>query len=77
MSVLSLIDMMRSLVICEGLRSEPLLLCIERGQMRWIWPLIRMPPGHILGEFFQACHTGRRSRGRPRPRHSDYVSWLT
>jgi len=44
-SALSLRDRVRSLVIREGLGVEPLLLRIERSQMRWLEHLFRMLPG--------------------------------
>uniref|UniRef100_A0A3P9DSK2 IRG-type G domain-containing protein n=1 Tax=Maylandia zebra TaxID=106582 RepID=A0A3P9DSK2_9CICH len=68
--------LVRSSAIREGLRVEQLLLHIERSQLRWFGHLTRMPPGHLLGEVFQACPTGRRSRGRPRTRWRDYISRL-
>ncbi len=38
--------------------------------------LVRMPPGHLLMEVFQACPAGRRPRGRSRSRWRDYISAL-
>ncbi|KAK0146650.1 putative uncharacterized transposon-derived protein F52C9.6 [Merluccius polli] len=73
---LSLRDRVRSLVIREDLGVDPLLLRVERSQMRWLGHLVRMPPGHLPGEVFRACPTGRRPRGRPRTRWRDYVSRL-
>uniref|UniRef100_A0A3B3QX38 Reverse transcriptase domain-containing protein n=1 Tax=Paramormyrops kingsleyae TaxID=1676925 RepID=A0A3B3QX38_9TELE len=70
---LSLRDRVRSSFIQDGLRVEPLLLRIERSQMRWLGLLLRMPPGRLPGEVFWACPTGRRPRGRPRTRWRDYV----
>ena len=75
-SGLSLRDRVRSSVIREGLGVEPLLLRIERSQMRWLGHLVRMPPGCLPVKVFQARPTGRRPRGRPRTRWRDYVSWL-
>ncbi|XP_061618152.1 uncharacterized protein LOC133471975 [Phyllopteryx taeniolatus] len=72
-SGLSLRDRVRSSVIREDLRVEPLLLRIERSQMRWLGHLIRMPPGRLPGEVFRTCPTGRRPRGRPRSRWRDYI----
>uniref|UniRef100_A0A8C6NIQ5 Reverse transcriptase domain-containing protein n=1 Tax=Nothobranchius furzeri TaxID=105023 RepID=A0A8C6NIQ5_NOTFU len=66
---LSLRDRVRSSVIQEGLGVDPLLLHIERSQLRW-------PPGCLPGEVFQACLTGRRPKGRPRTRWRDYVPHL-
>ncbi|KAK3524784.1 hypothetical protein QTP86_005457 [Hemibagrus guttatus] len=72
----SLRDRVRSSVTREELGVEPLLLHIERGQLRWLWHLFRMPPGRLPGEVFRACPTGKRPRGRPRTRWRDYVSRL-
>ncbi|KAK0148447.1 putative uncharacterized transposon-derived protein F52C9.6 [Merluccius polli] len=65
---LSLRDRVRSSVIREELGVDPLLLRVERSQMRWLGHLVRMPPW--------ARPTGRRPRGRPRTRWRDYVSRL-
>ncbi|KAK3526422.1 hypothetical protein QTP70_025454, partial [Hemibagrus guttatus] len=72
----SLRDRVRSSVTWEELGVEPLLLHIERGQLRWLGHLFRMPPGRLPGEVFRACPTGKRPRGRPRTRWRDYVSRL-
>ncbi|KAK3506058.1 hypothetical protein QTP70_002984 [Hemibagrus guttatus] len=69
----SLRDRVRSSVTREELGVEPLLLHIERGQLRWLVHLFRMPPGRLPGEVFRACPTGKRPRGRPRTRWRDYV----
>ncbi|KAK7881170.1 hypothetical protein WMY93_029579 [Mugilogobius chulae] len=73
----SLRDKVRSSVTREELGVEPLLLHVERGQLRWLGHLYRMPPGRLPGEVFRACPTGRRPRGRPRTRWRDYVSRLS
>ncbi|KAK3525899.1 hypothetical protein QTP70_010953 [Hemibagrus guttatus] len=73
----SLRDRVRSSVTREELGVEPLLLHIERGQLRWLGHLFRMPPGRLPGEVFRACPTGKRPRGRPRTCWRDYVSRLT
>jgi len=75
-SGLHLRDRVRSSVIREGLGVEPLLLCIDMSQMRWLRHLVRMPPGRLPGEVFQSCPTGRRPGGRPRTRRRDFVSRL-
>ncbi|KAI3374050.1 hypothetical protein L3Q82_022616 [Scortum barcoo] len=72
----SLRDRVRSSVTRRELGVEPLLLHIERSQLRWPGHLFRMPPGRLPREVFQACPTGRRPRGRPRTRWRDYVSRL-
>ncbi|TWW75469.1 hypothetical protein D4764_13G0001310 [Takifugu flavidus] len=66
---LSLRDRVRSAAIREELGVEPLLLCVERSQMRWL-------PGRLPGEVFRACPSDRRPPGRPRTRWRDYVSRL-
>ncbi|KAK3533819.1 hypothetical protein QTP70_031294 [Hemibagrus guttatus] len=71
----SLRDRVRSSVTREELGVE-LLLHIERGQLRWLGHLFRMPPGRLPVEVFRACRTGKRPRGRPRTRWRDYVSRL-
>ena len=73
---LSLRDRVRSSAIREGLRVEPLLLHVERSQLRWFGHLARMPPGRIPGDVFRARPTGRRPRGRPRTRWRDHISRL-
>ncbi|TWW64246.1 hypothetical protein D4764_03G0012540 [Takifugu flavidus] len=73
---LSLRDRVRSSAIREELGVEPLLLRIERSQMRWLGHLVRMPPGRLPGKVFRACPSGRRPPGRPRTRWRDYVSRL-
>ncbi|KAK0144601.1 putative uncharacterized transposon-derived protein F52C9.6 [Merluccius polli] len=73
---LSLRDRVRSSVIREELRVDPLLLRIERSQMRWLGHLVRMPPGCLPDEVLRARPTGRRPRGRLRTRWRDYVSRL-
>ncbi|KAK3544536.1 hypothetical protein QTP86_015589 [Hemibagrus guttatus] len=69
----SLRDRVRSSVTQEELRVEPLLLHIERGQLRWLGHLFRMPPRCLPGEVFWACPTGKRPRGRHRTCWRDYV----
>ncbi|KAL3043760.1 hypothetical protein OYC64_003589 [Pagothenia borchgrevinki] len=72
----SLRDKVRSSVIREGLGVEPLLLRVERSQLKWFGHLVRMPPGRLPREVFQARPAGRRPRGRPRTRWRDYTSSL-
>ncbi|KAK0156273.1 Craniofacial development protein 2 [Merluccius polli] len=72
----SLRDRVRTSVIREELGLEPLLLCLERSQLRWFGHLVRMPTGRLPWEVFQARPVGRRPRGRPRTRWRDYISTL-
>ncbi|TWW64333.1 hypothetical protein D4764_03G0013410 [Takifugu flavidus] len=73
---LSLRDRVRSSAIREEVGVEPLLLHIERSQMRWLGHLVRMPPGRLPGEVFRACPSCRRPPRRPRTRWRDCVSRL-
>ncbi|TWW62225.1 hypothetical protein D4764_04G0008720 [Takifugu flavidus] len=54
---LSLRDRVSS-AIQEDLGVEPLLLRVERSQMRWLGHLVRMPPGRLPGEVFRARLVG-------------------
>lgn len=55
--------------IWKSVGAEPLLLHFERNQ-------IRMPPGRLPLEVFQAHPTGRRPWRRPRTQWRDYISHL-
>ena len=80
MAGLSLRDRVRSSAIQEELGVKPLLLRSERSQLTWFGHLVRMPTGHLPGEVFRACPTGKRLPVRPRTRWKDYVSqghWLS
>jgi len=73
---LNLTDRVRSSDIRRELGVEPLLLHIERSQLRWFMHLIRMSPGRLPLEGFRARPSGRRPRGRLRTRWRDYISRL-
>ncbi len=49
----SLRDKVRSSATREELRVEPLLLDIERSQVRWLRHLFRMPPGLLPREVVE------------------------
>ncbi|KAK0136588.1 hypothetical protein N1851_027273 [Merluccius polli] len=49
----------------EDLGVEPLLLRIERSQLRWFGHLVRMPPIRLYLEVYHAWPTGRRPRADP------------
>ena len=70
----SLRDRVRSSVTREELRVKPLLFHIERGQLKWLGHLFRMPPGRLPGKVFRARPTGRRPPGRPRTDYGDTMS---
>ena len=67
----------RSSASWRELRVEPLLLCIERSQLRWSEHLVRMPSVRLLSEVFRVCPTERRPKGSPRTRWKNYISLLT
>lgn len=54
---------------------QPLLLHIEKNQLRWFMYLTRLPTGHLLGQVFSACLTGRKLRGTPRIYWRDRDAW--
>jgi len=70
---LSVVDRARRSDIWRELRVEPLLLRIERSQLRWFGHLIRMPPGCLPLEDFRARPIGRRPWGRHRTHWRDYI----
>ncbi|KAI3357197.1 hypothetical protein L3Q82_015654 [Scortum barcoo] len=55
----------RSSDIRERLKVEPLLLHVERSQLRWFGHLVRMPPRHLPAEVFQACPSWEETPGQP------------
>ena len=71
---LSLRDRMRSSDSRRELGVEPLLLLVERGQLRSFEHLIWMPPGRLPLEVYRSA--GRRPRATPRTRWRDYISHL-
>jgi exonuclease III len=71
---LTLRHRVRSSAIREKLNVEPLLLQIERSQLRWLGHLLRMPSERLVHRIWSACPVGTRPRGRPRSRWRDQVS---
>ena len=63
---LALKDKIRSSNIRESLQIEPLLLHIERSQLRWLGHILRMPHNRLPYQVFQAVPIEKRSVGRPR-----------
>ena len=61
---LSLRERVRNSDTQERLRVELLLLLLHvgRSQLRWFRHLVRMPPGRLPGEVFEACPSERRPR---------------
>ena len=66
----------RFLVIRKSLNIEPLLLRIERSQLRWFGHVSRMPPERLPKQALHAKASGRRPVGRPRTRWTDYIEDL-
>ena len=67
---------MRSSEIRKSLNIEPLLLRIERSQLRWSGHVSRMPQERLLKHALHAKANGRRPVGRPRTRWTDYIEDL-
>ena len=59
--------------IQKSLNIEPLLLRIERSQLRWFGHVSRMPQERLPKQALLAKANGRRSVGRPRTRWIDYI----
>ena len=55
---------------------EPLLLQIERSQLRWFDHVSRMPQERLPKQALLAKANGRRLVGRPRTRWIDYIEDL-
>src|SRR5215470_7222382 len=55
---------------------EPLLLFIERQQLRWLGHVLRMPYDRLARSVFEAVPKGKRPRGRPRNRWCEYMAGL-
>ncbi len=60
----SLRDRVRSSVTREELRVEPLLLDIERSQLRWLGHLFQMPPGSLPGEVLPGASHWEEATGK-------------
>ena len=71
-----LLNKVRSFVIRKSLNIEPLLLRIERSQLRWCGYLSRMPPERLPKQALLAIANRRRQVGRPRTRWTNYIEIL-
>ena len=76
-SGVTLLDRVRSSEIRESLQVEPLLLRIERSQLRYYGHVVRMPQERIAAQILKAKPIGRRPRGRPRARWLDNIHSLS
>ena len=72
----TLFNKMRSSEIRKSLNIEPLLLRIERSQLRWFGHVSRMPQERLPKQALHAKANGRRPVGRPRTRWTDYIENL-
>ena len=64
----TLFNKVRSSEIRKSLNIEPLLLRIERSQLRWFGHVSRMPQERLPKQALHAKANGRRPDGRPRTR---------
>ena len=72
----TLCNKVRSSKIRKSLNIEPLLLRIQRSQLRWFGHVSRMPRERLSKQALLAKANGRRPVGRPRTRWTDYVEDL-
>ena len=62
--------------IRKSLNIEPLLLRIERSQLRWLGYVSRMPQERLPKQALLAKANGRRPVGQPRTRWTNYIEDL-
>ena len=67
-------DKVRNITIREALGVEPIILQIERSQLRWFGHISRMPEYRDVRRIMDWVPEGKRRRGRPRTRWKDGVS---
>ena len=72
----TLFHKVRSSEIQKSLNIEPLLLRIERSQLRWFGHVSRMPQERLPKQALLAKANGRRPVGRPKTRWTDYIEDL-
>ena len=72
----TLFNKVRSSEIRKSLNIEPLLLRIEKSQLRWFGHVSRMPQERLPKQALHAKANGRRPVGRPRTRWTDYIEDL-
>ena len=72
----TLFNKVRSSEIPKSLNIEPLLLRIERSQLRWFGHVSRMPGERLPKQALLAKADERRPVGRPRTRWTDYIEDL-
>ena len=67
------LDQIRNTRIREELNLQPLLLEIEKSQLKYFGHARRMPPVRMVRQILDAVPTGRRPVGRPRQRWLDQI----
>ena len=72
----TLFNKVRSSEIRKSLNIEPLLLRIERSQLRWFGHVSRMPQERLPNQALLTKANGRRPVGRPRTKWTDYIEDL-
>ena len=72
----TLFNKVRSSEIRKSVNIEPLLLRIERSQLRWFGHVSRIPQKRLPKQALHAKANGRRPVGRPRTRWTDYIEDL-
>ena len=72
----TLFNKVRSSEIRKSLNIEPLLLRIERSQLRWFGYVSRMPQERLPKQALHAKANERRPVGRRRTRRTDYIKDL-
>ena len=74
--VVTLFNKVRSSEVQKSLNIKPLLLRIERSQLRWFGHASRMPQEGLPKQALVAKANGRRSVGRPRTSWINYIEDL-
>ena len=69
----TLFNKIRSSEIRKSLNIKPLVLRIERSQLRWFAHVSRMPQERLPKQALLAKVNGRRPVGRPRTRWTNYI----
>ena len=72
----TLFNKVRSSEIQKSLNIVPLLLRIERSQLRWFGHVSNVPQERLLKHALLAKANGRRPVGQPRTRWTDYIEDL-
>jgi exonuclease III len=73
---LTLWDRVPSSTIRANLHVEPLLLWLERSQLRWLGHVLRQPQERLVQRVFHAQPVGKRPVGRPRMSWRKYIARL-